>query len=1170
MRVTRLHLQGFKSFASATDVDLSGGITAVVGPNGSGKSNLVDAIRLVLGGASARELRGGRLEEVIFSGGERRAPQGMAEVSISFDNEDGRIPVEDTEVSLTRRVFRDGASEFRRNGTRVRMRDVGRMLEATGLTQAGYAIIAQNDIEAIIRANPGQRRHLIEEAAGIRGAQAMLEDGRQRLGALDHWLEGSGGRLAELLPRIEELRAEAELAEQAAELRRRLRALRGNLERSAWLAAVAEAQRLDRQLQSARRRRSGAVAELQAYQVLYRAQREELERAERGRLARERRLGVLALARQRLEAEAALWGERALQAVRDRQEGARQLRQALDDLGALGQIGPEVEEGQPGPDPRVAELAGRETRVREMEKELSRLATVAAEAGAEARRWAGMRSEGERRLERLRARAEATALDQLALARRAAETADEERRMREALGPDQERQVAAEREAEAAAERLEADRTAETSARELLAQLEAGLTESLTGERRAAAAAAALEAQISVAERGRPLAAEVSQGRLQMARLADALKPRAPVDARAIDAALGPLAEALVGEEAEARRALALAGGAAELVAWGTERPLLAEAEPPPGCRPLAETVSGGEAEVALVRRSRPWVCLAENRRAAAGWLLRWPLGFAALPDGTLVGSGWERTPGGEGAIATRAQLRSLQAEAARWVARAAEARTQVGWAAAQHQRSRERVDQARAEVARHRGDAAALRLAVERREGALRDLGARGADLEREAGRLGQLLGQLQGEVTTTAADAQQAREAEAAAEALSASAGGARQALEKERAAASQGLEGLRDEVLQMEAGRRALAQGREERRERARELAARREAARQRISAAELAAVAALQSRARGEADLAVAVSDQASEDEAAAASRGSDRDPLQRLAELEGRRAELGAAETAAAAAVAEVERALGEQQRLAERLGAEIGEDGGDPLLAVEEEDPNRTAAEIARLERRIAQLGLVNELAPSQLADLLDRTEGLRRAHEDIQSARLDMEAIATSLGRLTEARYRQALGRVAGEFSSVWADLFGGGRAELASVPGEGEELPGVDLQVQPRGKRVMPLTLLSGGERALTALALVLALQQVAPSPFYVLDEVDAALDDANVGTFARLLRERSRASQFVLVTHNLTTMAAADQLYGVTQDGRGGSRVISVRLAEDGQALESTARREAFAIG
>ncbi|MHB1640703.1 MAG: AAA family ATPase, partial [Candidatus Dormibacteria bacterium] len=259
MRVSRLEVRGFKSFASPASLEFGDGVTAVVGPNGSGKSNLVDAIRLVLGGASARELRGQRLDQVIFSGGERRAALGMAEVTVVFDNEDGRMPVDDVEVALSRRVYRDGASEFRRNGQRIRLRDVGRLLDATGLAQAGYAIIAQNDIESIIRASPAQRRHLVEEAAGVRGAQVLIEDSWDRIQELDRWLEGSVGRLAELMPRLEELRQQAEVAQEAQGLRARLEDLRGSLERAAWLDALGEARKSERQLEGARRRQESAA-----------------------------------------------------------------------------------------------------------------------------------------------------------------------------------------------------------------------------------------------------------------------------------------------------------------------------------------------------------------------------------------------------------------------------------------------------------------------------------------------------------------------------------------------------------------------------------------------------------------------------------------------------------------------------------------------------------------------------------------------------------------------------------------------------------------------------------------------------------------------------------------------------------------------------------------------
>ncbi len=1170
MRVTRLQLQGFKSFASATELDLAGGITAIVGPNGSGKSNLVDAIRLVLGGAGARELRGQRLDHVIFGGGERRAPQGMAEVSITFDNEDGRFPVEDLEVALTRRVFRDGASEFRRNGTRVRMRDVGRLLEATGLTQSGYAIIAQNDIEAIIRANPAQRRHLVEEAAGIRGSQALLDESRSRLASLDQWLESSGGRLAELLPRIEELRSEAGVANLAADLHQRLRRLRGSLERAEWLAAVAESQRLERQLQAAERRRNLARAERESYELLYREQRSELERLEQGRLERERRLGELALGRQRLEAEAGRWSERALQAVRDRQEAALQLRQALDDLGELA--GPAVDDqGQDAGEGRELELQALQQEVRQLDLDGSTIRAAMAQAELESRRANSARQEAERRVERLAARADAAAAAHGVALEGARQTSLEVEDVQDGLGKAQEQLIGAEREAAAAAAQLDADLRAETAARELLTGMEAGLSEAVAAEREAASRAAALEARVALAGSGRPIAQGVTEGRLSLRRLTEAVRPLRQDDARALDAALGAVAEALVGDEAEARRGLDMAGGTAELVAWGQSPPPPMEEVAVPGCRPLAAVLSGGEVELALIRSAVPFVCLAEDRPAAARWLDRQPFGRAVLPDGTVLGPGWERTAGAaEGAIGTAEQLRALQAEARRWAERATEARSKQEWAASQHQRRRSQVDATRAEVARTSATAAELRLAAERLEASLRELARRRSHLEEEADRQGPLTEQLRAELAAAESEREAAAASGEEAERLLALGGSRLAVLEGDRQRAAAALEVVRAELLQAEVQRRARTQMEQERRARVEQLTARRRAADGRIRAAEVAAVVALTRSRQLGLDLQAAAGALRAERDVATGSDPQASDPLQRLADLERHRAELEAAERAASLAAGELERALSDQGARTQALAADRDEVAVAPGSTEEVEDPLRSAQEMARLERRLTQLGPVNELAPTQLEELLVRTEGLRRAHDDVQSTRVDLEAIGAALGRLTAVRYRRALEQVSTEFATVWPELFGGGRAALVSVPGSEGELPGVDLEVQPRGKRVVPLGLLSGGERALTALALVLAIQQVAPSPFYVFDEVDAALDDANVGSFVRLVRERSLHSQFVLVTHSLTTMAAADHLYGVTQDGRGASRILSVRLAEDGRTLESQSAREASAVG
>src|ERR1022692_1666960 len=240
MRLRRVVISGFKTFARRSEVGLEPGITAIVGPNGSGKSNLVDAIRWALGETNARELRGARMDEVIYSGGNGRARMGFAEVELILDNEEGRLPLDDIEVSISRRVVRHGDSEFRLNGDRVRLRDIERVLGTTGLTQSGYAVVAQNDIDASIEATPAQRRALVKQAAGVRSLRAACEDALGRVGQAEITLRRFEDLLAETEPRLAELAGQAELARDQRELSEQLSTLRGSLAREAWRAARAQ------------------------------------------------------------------------------------------------------------------------------------------------------------------------------------------------------------------------------------------------------------------------------------------------------------------------------------------------------------------------------------------------------------------------------------------------------------------------------------------------------------------------------------------------------------------------------------------------------------------------------------------------------------------------------------------------------------------------------------------------------------------------------------------------------------------------------------------------------------------------------------------------------------------------------------------------------------------
>lgn len=1158
MRVSRLQVHGFKSFASPASLEFGEGITAVVGPNGSGKSNLVDAIRLVLGGASARELRGQRLEQVIFSGGERRAAQGMAEVTIVFDNEDGRMPVEDVEVALTRRVYRDGTSEFRRNGQRVRLRDLGRLLDATGLAQAGYAVIAQNDIESIIRASPQQRRHLVEEAAGVRGAQVLIDDSRSRTEDLDRWLEGTVGRLAELLPRIEELRLQARVANEASGLRDTLTQLRGSLERAAWLAALQEERRLTQQLGSARRRHEEAAKAFADYEQHYLRERSKLQEIQQSRLEKERLLGQTALRVQQIEMAGERWMERAKQAAQDRAAAELQLMEVGTDLSAIG--GRDVNEMQV----EQEEATRARARAQELTEQLAEIGSatrrIQAEVASTDAQLLGLETQSSglaRQRTELESRirvGEEMADETSPLVDRLTESLVE---ARSTLLGAQANSLSVHADAETAEGELQRAIASEAAALQVLRSAEEVLARAVGAERDSAAQAAAQAAILAERRRGRPIAEAAARGAVNLRQLSGAVRPTARADARAVEAALRQLSTALVGDQAEARLALAMASGVPEMVCWPVPTGILAR-EIPAGCRPVGSALTGDPAALDLVARLCGEVCLASSRETAAAWLDGSPHRRAVLPDGTVLGTGFEVSASeDDGDIQVAFRLEGLEAELARLRSQVADGRLQMEWATEQHRGQRARVDEARAYSARASSLASQSTEAERRSREAVGELTQRLTRSEEELRRL-----------RTQVLEAQQRHsslaEQEVSLAAQLAVCRATRAQLTEELTNLAEPDRGLREELerlrlhlVELDLRESARAQRFREDEESRGRLLERGRAARRRMDAAESAAVVALALAGQSQALLEETRAELGRQ--ASPAAQANQEDPMQQLALLERRRAELESHLTQVAIQTRGLEREQILQRERVADLQGQIGDLKDQPETDAVAADPQRAAQEIGRLERRLQQLGPVNELAPGQLRDLLDRTEGLRAAHEDTSSARSDIEAVRDRLDQIVEARLRGTLKRVTVEFETTWQELFGGGRASLLTTDSGAGATWGIELEVQPQGKRVIPMAMLSGGERALTALALILALQQVSPSPFYVFDEVDAALDEVNVGNFARLLSSRATRSQFLVVTHSLTTMAMASHLYGVTQDGRGASRVLSVRLAADGRSVE-----------
>jgi chromosome segregation protein len=1169
MRLRRIVLNGFKTFADRTVVQFEPGITAVVGANGSGKSNLVDAIRWALGETSARELRGTRLDEMIFAGGQGRGRMGFADVELVIDNEDGRLPVEDAEVGLSRRVVRGGDIEYRLNGQHVRLRDLERLLSGTGLTQHGYAVVAQHDIEAIIEASPRQRRALVEQAAGVRSVRSACDDALRRLEQGEAVVLRLGERLGEAEPRLAALAAEREAALEVRALADRLAELRGSLAREEWRAARAQARQARRRLEAAERRLEAAGEAEDAFGRRVEEGRLQLEAAR----DRERRsadlLETARVASERSSGESRRFAERARGSVLHRADACGQLRAALAEAeaaeSALAELGPAAASAEAAAlEAESAEL-GTQVALRERELGEAAAALARAEREAAAAAEAVARAEGAARQRLADREAAERVLDAAARQQEAAEarTADlgaglKAARDRHAALAEELRLVTAEGGQLAA--RLGGLRT-------LLREAEASL---LAGRERASAAvsrAAELRGQMAGALGGEGAIAGRAR-ELGAVRLLDSLRLLDPRDGAALEAALEGHLGAWVVDGIEAAAAL-LPGSEVreEVFAAG---PGSAAPEPREGARSARSAVEVDPRAGAATARCLEGTWLVADL-AAARRLLAAVDGRAILPDGLVVTRDGARGGGRPRALALAAAARAASAEAD-----AARATEQEAHSAAQHaaaavaaaeadlQGLEERLAAARTVEAEGRAATAALEAAAGSEAGRAAELRSEVSRLREAAARAAAAAGEGVRAVDAARAASAALTEAVSAARAGQVAARAAHEEATVRAAALRRRLEDLRRQREEAERRRREAA-------ERRRLAAARLAEIEARVAAAETEILVAL-ARGLGAAREAASAEERVAVlDRAVAAAVGPRGEAEARLAALEAERAEVrvavARAEDEVAAARRETDAA---EARLADQAEVLRGE-ADDEETELEPAAAERAEREIGRLERRIGALGPVNALAPEQHATLDAHVARLRAQRDDLAAAARDVRQLAHRLSREASRRFDAVFGAVGAHFTELFSELFGGGRATLRldeppaageddpSAAGE-EDLRGVEILAQAPGKRLQPLTHLSGGERALTALAMVLALQQVNPSPFYIFDEVDAPLDDVSVGRFTRLLARLAGRQQFILVTHNHLTMAAADALYGVTADHEGVSSVVSVRFPDREESLET----------
>ncbi|MFD5005012.1 chromosome segregation protein SMC [Streptomyces mutabilis] len=1183
MHLKALTLRGFKSFASATTLRFEPGITCVVGPNGSGKSNVVDALSWVMGEQGAKSLRGGKMEDVIFAGTTGRPPLGRAEVSLTIDNSDGALPIEYAEVTITRIMFRNGGSEYQINGDTCRLLDIQELLSDSGIGREMHVIVGQGQLDSVLHADPMGRRAFIEEAAGVLKHRKRKEKALRKLDAMQ-------ANLARVQDLTDELRRQLKPLGRQAAVARRAAVIQADL-RDARLRLLAD------DLVRLREALQAEIADEAALKERKEAAERELGKALRREADLEDEVRRLT---PRLQRAQQTWYE--LSQLAERVRGTISLADAR--VKSATSAPPEERRGR---DPE--ELEREAARVREQEAELE-AALEAAERALED--TVAHRAELERELaqeeRRLKDAARAIADRREGLARlsgqvgaarsRAASAQAEIERLAEARDESRERAAAAQEEYEALqaeVDGLDADdqelaERHETAKRQL-AEAEAALSaarEAATAAERERAATQARHEALALGLRRKDGTGAVLAAKDRLTGLlgpAAGLLTVTPGHEAALATAFGAAADALaVTSPAAAADAIRLlrkqdAGRAALLLAGAPDD--VAEERPSGGARYAADLVRGPAELMPAVRRLLRGIVVVATLEDAEDLVYAHPELTAVTADGDLLGAHFA-----QGGSAGAPSLLEVQAS----------------------------VDQAAAELAelgvRCEELAAAQAAAVERRRecaALVEELGERRRAADREKSAVAQQLGRLAGQARGAAGEAERSAAAAARAqEALDKALMEVEELAERLAVAEEMPVEeepdtSVRDRLAadganarQTEMEARLQARTHEER---VKGLAGRADSLDRAARAEREARARAEQRRARLRHEAAVAEAVAAGARQLLAHVEVSltraDEERTAAEAAKARREQELTAARTAGRDLKAELDKltdsvhrgeVLGAEKRLRieqletkalEELGVEpagLAADYGPhqmvppsppaegEVLPDDPEHPRNRPRPFVRAEqekrlkaaeRAYQQLGKVNPLALEEFAALEERHQFLSEQLEDLKKTRADLLQVVKEVDERVEQVFTEAFRDTAREFEGVFSRLFPGGEGRLILTDPDNMLTTGVDVEARPPGKKVKRLSLLSGGERSLTAVAMLVSIFKARPSPFYVMDEVEAALDDTNLQRLIRIMQELQEASQLIVITHQKRTMEVADALYGVSMQGDGVSKVISQRL-------------------
>jgi chromosome segregation protein len=1178
-----LTLRGFKSFASATSLRFEQGITCVVGPNGSGKSNVVDAFSWVMGEQGVKPLRGGKMEDVVFAGTAGRPPLGRAEVTLTIDNSDGALPIDYAEVTISRLLFRSGQSEYAINGDQCRLLDVQELLSDTGLGREMHVIVGQGQLDQVLNAGPDARRALIEEAAGVLKHRRRKEKALRKLEAMQANLTRLVDLTAEIGRRLKPLGRQAEIARRAAGIQADLRDARLRLLADDYATLAAELERDDTDEAATAARR----AELEAGLAEARGREADLETAAREHAPRlasaqeayfglsslsERLRGVLSLATERhRHLSAPPEPQRPGRDPDELEVEAAELREQEDELrqrlaAARDQLG----EAVAGRTAAEASLAEAERRLaaesRAAAQRAERLARLRSQVGAARSRLAAAQEEAGRLAtahEQARSRAEHAQHDYGELQ----DVVSGREQGRADLATAHERAAAALAQATGRVGRL---RTAEHETSDARAALRARTDTLHEAVRRGADASGAL-------------LAEPRRYAGVLGSVADLLTVQEGA-ADAITAALGAAATAVAVADLDAAGAILAAlkgedaGQAALMIGSGQGAEGLEDRPAAPV--PYALDLVKAPADLAAaVEQLLAGILVADDLGQGLELVRADPRRRVVTRDGDLIGAHWAR--GGSAGVPSLLGLRAAAQEAA---GQLDEAERRCQWAERELADAVEDEEAARQVLAEALANLQEVDAAAAETSGRLGTLAGAARAAHDEAGRLAAAiaaaerarekdlaqLADLQGKLAVQEAEGPDGADAEPAGPAAGAEDDKA--ALAAAAMAARNAEMEARLEVRTVEERLRAVA-GRGD------ALAAAAVAERQAIQRAKARSVRRAQEAAVADAvasgaTIALAAIERsramadAERQAAEQASQGRDDNLRAVRARIRDLTTELDTAVSTAHGV--EMERAARRMklEQVAVRATEEFAIDP-DALRAEYGPDVEVPAAEEGQLgtpydravqekraqaaQRLLDQLGKVNPLALEEFSALEERHAFLSTQLEDLKKTRRDLLTVIKEVDDRVQQVFASAYEDTAREFEDIIGRLFPGGDGRLILTEPDDLLVTGIEIEARPPGKKVKRLSLLSGGERALTAIAFVVAIFKARPSPFYVLDEVEAALDDANLQRLLQIFAELRDNSQLIIVTHQQRTMEVADTLYGISMRGDGVSTVVSQRLRE-----------------